>query len=193
MNLKAVLRSRLMRLLPTQPLPPQKLKIDHLLFGRYAQQILAPDSIYMEIGPATGRGSRERIVQWGLSPQNAYLVEGCPINCEVMRKEIPEFNVLNYVVTDSVGEIEFYVVDDVGEPGSSRSNSFDRKSIEAKRPGQDIQEILVPSITMDHLFDTIEIGRCDYLFFNCEGAEYSIFTGECRLSRELVSAEHSDQ
>jgi FkbM family methyltransferase len=184
MSIKVRLINRLIRLLGGQSVPPQKLKIDHLLHSQYVKKSLPSDAIYVEIGPATGLGSCEKIAEWGLLPKNAYLVEGCPKNCAVMRKKLSEFNILNYVVSGVVGQTKFYVVDDHEEPGSSRSNSLDRQSIEAKRPGQHIQEILVPSITMDHLFHTIGINKCDYLFFNCEGAEYDIFTGECKFLTE---------
>ena len=184
MSIKVRLINRLIRLLGGQSVPPQKLKIDHLLHSQYVKKSLPSDAIYVEIGAATGLGSCETIAEWGLLPQNAYLVEGCPTNYEVMCKELPEYNVLNYVVTDVVGQTKFYVVNDDEEPGSSRSNSVHRQSIVAKRPGQHIQEILVPSITMDHLFHTIGINKCDYLFFNCEGAEYDIFNGECKFLTE---------
>jgi FkbM family methyltransferase len=158
---------------------------DSGLMMRYVAKCLGKDSVYVEVGPATGASAKLFSQFSGLSAKNCYLVEACPLNCEVIKREMPFVHVLNYAVTDRSCVIPFYVVNDPSEPGTSRSNTCDRAVLERKFPGTEISEIKVPGRDLGSIFLECGIDKVDYLFMNIEGAVYRVFEGDLEFLNKI--------
>jgi len=176
-----IIRKAVTLVFPGSPPPPAKIKIDHDLFCRYVRSMLSPDSIYVEIGAATGASVKGTISQLGLAEEKAYVVEACPENYEILVETLPAANTIHAAIGRQNGTASFFVVDDADELGTSRSNALDRAALAAKRPGAELKEVRVPAMTLERLFQESEIARCGLLFLNCEGAEYEIFHGDCNF------------
>lgn len=185
MKLLKKLRSFLVRTLNATDKIPPKPRIDHDLIARYVSRSISPDAVYIEVGAATGATAEIFSRLASLKPQNCYLIEACPKNCEVMRKKIPGYRIFNFAVSDKIGQIPFYVYDDPAEPGSSRSNSLNKAILQQKKSAQEISEIMVPATTLNDFFRDNAISQCDYLFMNIEGAEYDVFAGDCSFLQKV--------
>lgn len=166
-------------------IPPEiRLHVDSELLFRYARHRLRPDAVYVEIGAGTGATAARVTRLLDLNPGRCHLVEACPINFRVLQEKMPGYRTYNYAVADRTGQICFYVIDDPAYEGTSRSNSVDGKALRTKTK-LPVREIMVPSITMDDFFDKVGMERCDFMYMNCEGAEYSILRGEASFLQRV--------
>lgn len=159
-------------------MPPEKrIFVDKVLFYRYVKHRLPPDATYVEIGAATGKSAKEWTTYLGLRPERCHLVEACPVNSRLLQEKLPGYKVYNVAASDRAGEIALYVVDKPHDEGTSRSNTLHEGSLRAKSD-LPIKKVMVPSVSMNELFDKAGIRRCDLLYMNCEGAEYDILNGD---------------
>lgn len=153
-------------------------RVDSELMERYVARRLDRTSIYVEIGSGTGEGSIPFARATSLDPANCYLIEACPVNYEVLRTAANGFHTFNLAITGRSGTVPFYVVDDPKAPGTSRSNSINLEAMQERFRGREIRRIDVPSRSLGDFFDENGIQAVDYLYFNCEGAEYEIYRGD---------------
>jgi len=168
-------KRRLRRLLR---IPPEiRLQVDGELLERYARHRLGPDAVYVEIGAGTGDSAAKGTAFLNLKPGRCHLVEACPVNFQVLQNKLPGFRIYNYAITERRGQVCLHVVDHPTREGTSLSNSIDGRALKAKTR-LPVREVMVPSITMNELFDQAGIERCDFLYMNCEGAEYGILRGD---------------
>lgn len=154
-----------------------EIRVEVHLFWKYIARTFAPDGgTYVELGPAAGGSAIEFLQRSGFDERRSYMIEACPTNCEVLRKVLPNAVVSNYAVAGKRGVVDFYVVDDPREPGSSRSNSMDASSLLAKGMSN-LRKIEVPAIPIGEYCIEKGLASVDYLHMNIEGAEYDVFEG----------------
>jgi|GEM_PF-101309 len=152
--------------------------LDREFLMHYMAKSLSPNSVYVEVGAFTGRTGLWFRDLAHLQAGNCYLIEACPTNFEIMKEICPGFHLFNLAISDTNGVLPFYVVNTDRDEGTSRSNSFDREHLEERFGKENVQEINVRSVNLNTFFDENKIGTVDFLFFNCEGAEYKILNGK---------------
>jgi FkbM family methyltransferase len=151
---------------------------DKSLRQHYAGRLLQKTGgIYVEVGAATGNSCIPFVKRYKLNPSHCHFIEACPTNFEILRKKSDGFKVYNYAITGHTGLSYLYSLDDSKEEGSSRSNSIVGDSVREKFPDATIEKIQIPSRTLTDFFDEQGLKNIDFIFFNCEGAEYEIFRG----------------
>lgn len=151
--------------------------IDSDLLTRYVAKSMTPESVFVEVGTFTGESGREFRALANLKPDHCHLIEACPDNYEILKKNSPGYHVYNLAIADRIGTLPFYVVNNPSDDGTSRSNSFDRAHLEKRWGKENVKEIQVRAIDMNTFMNENKIDSIDYLFFNCEGAEYGIMRG----------------
>ena len=159
------------------PKPSKKVRVDYEMVKRYIIKCIGPRAVFVECGPATGASFEEFVKQAKLQSDHCYLIEACPQNTRILKEKFPGCHVSNFAVTAERGEIPFYIINDPKEPGSSRSNSINEKSLLNKNLSG-LQKIKVPSIPLSEYFQENDIKQCHYLHVNIEGAEYEVFTAD---------------
>lgn len=170
----AQIKNVLRRFLPKE----RYVQIDDDLLTRFVAISLAPDATFVEIGTFTGAGGRQFCDLAHLSPNNCHLVEACPDNFEILKKNSPGYRVYNLALADRCGTLPFYVVNNPKDEGTSRSNSFDKAHLKKRWGKENVKEIQIRTVDMKTFIQENCITRIDYLFFNCEGAEYAILNGD---------------
>ena len=68
-----------------------------------------------------------------------------------------------------------------GWPRTAWARGLELVSLEAlqeKFPSSEITRIEIPTMTVNRFFTENGLKKVDFLFFNCEGAEYDIFAGD---------------
>ena len=163
----------------------QNIRVDYDLITRYISKSIGQDAIYVELGAATGASAKKFCDFALLKPENCFLIEACPENVNVLRENLPGYQIFNYAISNKNGELPFYIYDDPNEPGSSRSNSINKIALQRKLRKGVVKKIVVPAITLKSFFKENSILYCDYLFMNVEGAEYDIFNGDCSFLQKL--------
>jgi len=97
----------------------------------------------------------------------------------------PTVRVTNMAVTDNSGDILCLFDDDSGESGNAS----------LVKPPLVRQVEHCPTISLDDIFDLLQIEHIDYLKMDCEGAEYNILKNSEKLSKisVMMLETHHDQ
>jgi len=181
----SVLKSRLKRAIKTMLGKEPGIFLDGDFLIRYVAKCIPADSVFIEVGAFTGRTGYQFRELAGLQAQNCHLIEACPTNYEIMKKICPGFRLHNLAISDGEGVLPFYVVDTPRDEGTSRSNSFDRKHLEDRFGKENVKEIKIRSVNLNTFFQNNNIAKVDFLFFNCEGAEYKILKGNINFLKKV--------
>jgi FkbM family methyltransferase len=118
--------------------------------------------------------ARELISKSGGDPAKYYLIEGCPENFEKLKAGCPDCKLFPQVVSDTDGEVEFFVGHHPAIEGSSQSNSLIRDFIATKDWNKETTTHKVRSSTLDGFYRDNELSHVRLLKINCEGGEYKI-------------------
>ncbi|MCZ6777613.1 MAG: FkbM family methyltransferase [Acidobacteria bacterium] len=158
--------------------------MDYGLFQRYARYRLGSDAVYVEIGAGTGSTAIANAEFLSLDPGRCHLVEACPENFRVLQSKSRHFRTYNYAISECSGQVHLYVVDKPHYEGTSGSNSIDERSLRTKTR-LSVSEVTVPALRMNDFFEEAAICRCDFLYMNCEGAEYRILRGDTTFLKRV--------
>lgn len=152
--------------------------VDSALMLRYVARSIDPRGIVVEVGAGSGRGTRRMAERVGLDPSRCYLIEACPENFSRMEAGCPGYRNLNLAVAAQDGSVKLYTVDDPRWDGSSKSNTIYGAALRHKFPGKKVNEIEVPARTLASIYAEHGLDRVEFLWLNCEGAEYQLFGGD---------------
>lgn len=104
-----------------------------------------------------------------------HCIEPDPANFKLLQKRVRENNVRTHqlAIASYEGECDLYLVYHPKCEGTSQSNSINESFARHKKSKE---SITVPCTTLNKFCQ--DIPRIDYLKFNCEGAEYEVFTDD---------------
>jgi len=154
-----------------------KLEVDTELMLRYLGKVLPKDAVFVEVG-AGAHGNYESFKAFlDLDPANCHFIEACPENFEVLAKRYPDCHCHNLAIAAENGTASFYVYNEPTELGSSRGNTINRAAAIDKFGDGNFSEIQVPTRDLSTFFEETGLENVNFLFLNCEGAEYIIFRG----------------
>ncbi len=173
MTVARVLSRRLQTSGGSEPAP-----VDSALMLRYVVRSIDPRGFMIEVGAGSGGGSRWMVEHAGLDPSHCYLIEACPENFSRMEAGCPGYQNLNLAVAAQDGSVKLYTVDDPRWDGSSKSNTIYGAALRHKFPGKKVKEIEVPARTLASIYAKHSLDRVEFLWLNCEGAEYQLFGGD---------------
>jgi FkbM family methyltransferase len=148
--------------------------LDREFMFRYIQAKVDPAGTVLEIGSGVGGNVGHFAGEMGFDAKNCVLIEACPDNFALLAKNHPGARLLNVAVAETSGTVPFYVVDDPGWEGSSKSNTLVEGVLEEKFKHSakriDVKALSLPDLCAEERLDRIEL-----FMINCEGAEYFIF------------------
>lgn len=150
-------------------------RIDRELMLRYAAHAVDPKGVFVDVGAGTGATARRFVEMAGFSPGNSFLLEPDPANFSILAEESPGYRNLQLGIAEQSGSMTLYSVDDPKWNGSSKSNTLYREVLAEKFPNHTITEHHIETLTMDDFCRREKIEKIEFVFFNCEGAEYDIF------------------
>lgn len=150
-------------------------RIDRELMLRYAARSVNPNGIFVDVGAGTGETARRFAEMSGFSPSKSFLLEPDPSNFLILDKECTGYQNLQLGIAERSGSMTLYSVDDPKWKGSSKSNTLFREVLAEKFPNRPITEHHIETLTMDDFCRREKIEKIEFVFFNCEGAEYDIF------------------
>lgn len=157
---------------------PERAAIDPALMLRYVARSIDPRGVMIDVGAGSGGGSRWMVEHAGLDPSHCYLIEACPENFSRMAAQCPGYRNLNLAVAAQDGSVKLYTVDDPRWDGSSKSNTIYGAALRHKFPDKQVNEIEVPARTLSSFYAEHGLDRVEFLWLNCEGAEYQLFGGD---------------
>ena len=138
-----------------------------------------PNVLYIDIGAYTGRYPLALAFQF--PKVTFHLVEAEVKNYrELLRRaeRLPNVHVYLKAIGAVNGMVRFYVVNNKKSEGSSQANSLHRAFFSNKKWVGDVEEQVVPCMTLDSFCKSIDITEVCGLKINCEGGEYEIFSSD---------------
>lgn len=144
---------------------------------------IRPENIF-EIGARFGEHAEYLANEFDVPFENVYVFEPHPAWYEIIRKKYPEFNALNYAISNFDGETEFNFirVDDLN------SLSIDMCGISSLRKHYGFNEgaffkAPVQCRKMKTVLEALNIDKIDFLKLDVEGCTYEVLAGfEDRIS-----------
>ena len=141
----------------------------------YLYKKLSQNDTVIDVGAYIGKTALKICNQINGDPRKFYLIEACPKNFALLKKNCPNFNKFNIAISDADGSLTFHVGNHSDLQGSSQSNSIYKEFIKSKAWNKSPEEFVVKSMTMDSFVKVHNIGKIGLLKVNCEGGEYKIF------------------
>ena len=151
-------------------------RVDRELMLRYAARVVDPSGVFVDIGAGTGETAREFVERTGMSPARSFLLEPDPTNYAILARKYPNYRNFQLAIAEKSGMVSLYSMDDPKWEGSSKSNTLYREVLAEKYPDRAIVEHRIEALTMDDFCRRERIEKIEFIFFNCEGAEYEIFS-----------------
>lgn len=138
---------------------------DNIFFEGFPEYKIKPNHIVFDIGAHIGAFSL--LLSSRLPKGKVFAFEPCLETFEILEKNIEVNSIENILpfkvaLTDYVGETKLYYDVNEGNWGHSITKAYSEK-------GE-----VVPTDTLNNFFQTHKIEKCDFMKFNCEGAEFKI-------------------
>lgn len=124
----------------------------------------------VQIGACVGNDHVARMYEQS-THAHFVIVEANPMHINTLRAKYPDrATVLNVAIGGQSGEVDFFHSIDDGPMFEVASMSPDHIIKHGYKP-ESLRSVKVPSMTLNELFDSLELKSVDFLFMDIEGAE----------------------